>query len=94
MLSIAKLYELGGELGLNITDMRRIAPEQLPLELCKRWLREDDDVHQTCGTPTWNSLVTALRNIGTSGLANMIEQERKWLVKPVFARADIDCIIM
>ena len=80
MLSIAKLYELGGELGLNITDMRRIAPEQLPLELCMRWLREDDAVYQTCGTPTWNSLVTALRNIGANRVASMIEQERKWLV--------------
>ena len=74
MLSIAKLYELGGELGLNITDMRRIAPEQLPLELCMRWLREDDAVYRT---PTWNSLATALRNIGANGVASSIEQERK-----------------
>ena len=85
MLRNDKLYELGVELGLNITELKRVASIELPLELCGRWLRGDDDVLQTSGTPTWSSLVRALRNIGASGVARSIEQERKWLVKPVFA---------
>ena len=87
MLDTPKLYELGGELGLNITELIRIPTQHLPVQLCIRWLREDDDVHQTSGTPTWSSLVRAVRSIGANGLANRIELERKWLVKPVFARA-------
>ena len=75
-LSTAKLYELGGELGLNITELERIPTERLPLGLCIRWLRGDDDVHQTSGPPTWSSLVRALRNIGASGVASSIEQEK------------------
>ena len=74
-LDTAKLYELGVELGLNITELKRIPTEQLPLEMCERWLREDDKVHQTSGTPTWSSLATALRNIGASGVASSIDRE-------------------
>ena len=77
MLDTARLYELGGELGVNITELRRIPAERLPLELCERWLREDDDVYLASGTPTWSSLVTALRSIGASGVANRIERECK-----------------
>ena len=80
-LDTAKLYDLGLELGLNITELKRIPTEQLPLELCMRWLREDDDVHQTSGTPTWSSLATALRNIGASGVASSIEQKMQKLCK-------------
>ena len=75
-LDTAKLIELGVELGLNRTELKRIAPTELSLELCERWLREDDDVHQTSGTPTWSSLATALRNIGASGMAKSIEKEK------------------
>ena len=75
-LDTTKLYELGGELGLNITELKKIAPIELHLELCERWLREDDDVHHTSGPPTWSSLVTALRNIGANGVATSIEQQK------------------
>ena len=75
-LDTAKLIELGLELGLNITELKRIPTEQLPLELCMRWLREDDDVHETSGTPTWSSLAKALRKIGASGVASSIEQKK------------------
>ena len=74
-LDTAKLYDLGVELGLNTTELKRIPTEQLPLELCIRWLRGDDDVHQTSGTPTWSSLATAMRKIGASGVASSIERD-------------------
>ena len=75
-LDTAKLIELGVELGLNRTELKRIAPIELSLELCERWLREDDDVHQTSGTPTWSILATALRKIGVGGVAKSIEKEK------------------
>ena len=77
MLDTARLYELGGELGLNITKLKRIPAQQLPLELCEQWLRGDDDVLQTSGTPTLSSLVRAMRSIGASGVTDRIERERK-----------------
>ena len=72
-LDTAKLIELGVELGLNRTELKRIAPTELSLELCERWLRKDDDVNQT---PTWSILATALRNIGVGGVAKSIEKEK------------------
>ena len=75
-LDTVKLYELGEQLGLNFTELKRVHTEQLPLELCERWLREDDDVHSTSGAPTRQSLVKALRKIGANGVANSVEQEK------------------
>ena len=74
-LDTAELYYLGVELGLNTRELERIPTEQLPLQLCMRWLREDDKVHQTSGTPTWSSLATAMRKIGASGVASSIERD-------------------
>ena len=71
------LYELGIELGLDITELIIVPTDQLPLELCERWLCGDDDVLQTSGNPTWISLIRALINIDLDGLADRIEQERK-----------------
>ena len=71
-LDTAKLIELGVELGLNRTELKRTAPAELSLELCEKWLREDDNVNQT---PTWSSLATALRKIGVGGVAKIIEEE-------------------
>ena len=76
-LDTAKLYELGGELGLSITELKGVSLEQLPFELCERWLRQEDDTHQRSDTPNWSSLVRALRSIGASGVACKIEQDSK-----------------
>ena len=76
MLDNPKLYELGGELGLNITELRRVSGESLPLMLAERWLREDDAVHRTSGTPTWGSLTKALQAIGATGVADRIVREK------------------
>ena len=71
-----KLYELGGALGLNITELKRVSGQELPLELAGRWLREDDDVHKTSGTPSWSSLIKALQAVGATGVADKIKRER------------------
>ena len=76
-LTLPNCTNWGVELGLNIIKLKRISSIELPLELCERWLREDDAVYQTSGAPTWISLVRALRSIGANSLADMIEQERK-----------------
>ena len=78
MLSTPQLYDLGGELGLNITELRRVSGQELPGELAERWLRGDDAVHKTSGTPSWGSLIKALRSqvVGATGVADRIEREK------------------
>ena len=76
-LDTPRLYELGGELGLQISRLRRTPARALPFELCERWLRGDDDVLKTSSPPTWSSLVRALRSIRACGVANVIERECK-----------------
>ena len=78
MLSTPQLYDLSGELGLNITELRRVSGQELPGELAERWLREDDAVYKTSGTPSWSSLIKALRSqvVGATGVADRIQQEK------------------
>ena len=78
MLSTPQLYDLGGELGLNITELRRVSGQELPGELAERWLRRDDAVHKTSGTASWGSLIKALRSqvVGATGVAERIEREK------------------
>ena len=80
-LDNVKLYDLAGELGLNVTDLRnRVSVDSLPRVLCERWLREDDDVQTRSGDPSWSSLAKAMRRIGANGLARKIEKEKINLV--------------
>ena len=78
MLGTAKLYDLGGQLGLNVTELKRVCGQELPWELAERWLRGDDAVRKTSGTPTWGSLIKALRSevVGATGVADRIEREK------------------
>ena len=76
-LDTAKLLELGGALGLNITELGRVPGDNLTLVLAERWLREDDNVHTFSGTPSWGSLIKALRAVGANGVANEIEDNIK-----------------
>lgn len=75
-LENAKLLDLGVELGLNIAELRKSLPKELAMDLCQSWLREDYEVHKVSGSPTWRSLVRALREVGATGIANKIEQEK------------------
>ena len=80
-LDNVKLYDLAGELGLNVTDLRnRVSVDSLPRVLCERWLREDDDVQTRSGDPSWSSLAKAMCRIGANGLARKIEKEKINLV--------------
>ena len=76
LLDTPDLYKLGTELGLNFTKLKKVPGQELPLELAERWLREDDNVHKTSGTPTWGSLINALQTTGATGVADRIEREK------------------
>ena len=66
--------DLGIELGLDIAELKKSLPKELARDLCQSWLREDFQVHKVSGSPTWNSLVEALRKVGANGVARKIEQ--------------------
>lgn len=75
-LETVKLIELGGALGLNIAQLQKSSPKELAMDLCTSWLREDYEVQDASGSPTWRSLVKGLREVDANGVANKIEKEK------------------
>ena len=66
-LSKLELRELGLELGLRWHCLKNIMKKDCILDdILDSWLREDDDVTETSGHPSWLSLVKALEEVGTS----------------------------
>ena len=75
VLDNPRLYELGGQLGLNTVKLRKIPPLELSLKMSELWLQEDYNVSKI-GTPSWEGLVRALRSVGANGVANKVEREK------------------
>lgn len=73
------LIRLGGALGLNYTNLERM--KALPEEMVAAWLREEDNVEENSGEPTWSSLVQALKKIGQNGIAKKIEAGMSKLIR-------------
>ena len=74
-LDVARLYELGGQLGLKTAKLRKIPSLQLSLKMSELWLQQDYSVSKI-GTPSWKGLVRALRSVGANGVANKVEREK------------------
>ena len=70
-LANTDLIQAGVALGLNYTRLKDIR-ENLLDEMLTKWLRGDDDVHETSGDPSWESLVRALEKAGYNGVAMKI----------------------
>ena len=66
------LKKLGEALGLSYPKLRNMEP--LCDEMVAAWLNKEDEVMEQSGEPSWNSLKTALRKIGQTGLADSITQ--------------------
>ena len=66
------LTNLGGALGLSYPKLRNMEP--LCNDMVAAWLNKEDEVMDQSGEPSWNSLKTALRKIGQTGLADSITQ--------------------
>ena len=71
-LSKKDLYGVGEALGLNFSHLRWM--KYLLDEMVAAWLREDDNIRQATGPPTWDSLAAALESTGHNGIAFKIRK--------------------
>lgn len=62
---------MGGALGLNYPKMLRM--KTLPDDMVAAWLMQEDNVIETSGSPSWDSLAEALELTGQTGLAHKIK---------------------
>ena len=67
-----QLITLGGQLGLHHPSLTRM--QDLPGDMAAAWLREEDNVLLTSGTPSWTSLIVSLETVGQRGIAYKIKQ--------------------
>ena len=67
------LVKLGHQLGLNYHKLRKLeSAENFCLKLISAWVREEDEVRERSGKPSWESLAKALEEIGQKGIARSI----------------------
>ena len=70
------LVRLGGVLGLTYPKLKQLeSTKNFCLNLISAWLREEDEVSQRSGKPSWESLAKALEEIGQNGVARTIRDE-------------------
>ena len=74
-LDAPKLLELGGELGLNPSELDKVPPQELARKLSIGWIQKEYCVKERSGTPTWRSLIKALRQVGANGIVDRIEED-------------------
>ena len=67
-LTNAEIRNVGVYLGLSFRKLKSIREEDVQDETISHWLREDDDVTETSGSPSWQSLVQALEEAGHNGV--------------------------
>lgn len=70
-----EIVRLGQALGLRRSKLKRMSI--LPDDMVDAWLNREDNVLETSGPPTWQSLCQALRAISQNGTAADIEQNSK-----------------
>lgn len=78
-LTNEELIRLGTELGLLYSHLKRMNP--VLDTMVADWLNTKDNILSTSGRPSWASLITALKNIDHSGVANKIGMWIEWLLK-------------
>ena len=76
-LSNDRLKAIGVCLGLRYVHLKNMKEDCLLDEMLVSWLREDDDVKETSGHPSWPSLVKALEEAGHNGVATQIKEGMK-----------------
>ena len=68
-LSNDRLKTIGMYLGLRYVHLKKMKEDCMLDDMLDSWLREDDDVTETSGSPSWQSLVKALEEAGCKGVA-------------------------
>ena len=65
-----ELIRLGEALGLSYSKLKKMEP--LCEEMVDAWLKQEEDVIEQSGEPSWKSLKAALKKIGQTGLIRTI----------------------
>ena len=73
ILTNEELKNVGVELGLSYHHLEKMGHDCLN-ELVHCWLNKDDDVMETSGTPSWESLARAVEEAGFTGVASSIRK--------------------
>lgn len=73
-LTNADIINVGLELGLRYHHLKNMKEDVLLDEILSCWLREDDNVRETSGTPSWESLAKALEGAGFNGVAREVRK--------------------
>ena len=81
-LANTDIRNVGVNLGLSFTRLKNFREESVLDDTISSWLRKDDDVTETSGSPSWQSLVKALEDEGYTGVAANI---RKGIIAHVLA---------
>ena len=67
-----QLIRLGTALGLKYPHLQRM--QTLPDDMVFAWLNMEDEVMDTCGIPTWSSLIKALEDTDQKGVVSRIRK--------------------
>lgn len=71
------LINLGSALGLSFHKLQRLKhQDNLCYSIVSSWLREEGNVLERSGKPSWESLAAALERIGQNGIMRKILKER------------------
>ena len=70
-----QIVQVGLALGMNYPKLKKMC--SLPGDMVAAWLRREDNVLEVSGVPTWKALSEALRDVGQTGLAVMIQQKHQ-----------------
>ena len=73
-LSNDRLIIVGVYLGLRYVNLKNMKEDSLLDDMLVSWLREDDDVTETSGSPSWQNLVKALEKDGHNRVAANISK--------------------
>ena len=86
-LEILHLRKLGGALGVSYGKCQKFSDSG---GFVASWLRKEDDVLEKSGRPTWSSLVSTLKKIGQTGIANDIMKKHAKKVQQCRVSRNID----
>lgn len=71
-LDYHQLIGVGAALGLYRHNLKRM--KDLLEDMVAAWLRENDNVTEASGSPSWTTLATALEDIGHERIASRIRK--------------------
>ena len=73
-LANTEMRNVGVNLGLSYTRLKNFREESVLDDTISSWLRKDDYVTDTSGSPSWQSLIKALEEAGHTGVAANIRK--------------------